>query len=71
MCIVAAVKQSEIFKGLLLQRNEYAGKQLLIRNGIFFEPVGHHIVDVFDEYHVAVYLVQVLYQGTVAARSEE
>ena len=53
-----------------MHQQEDAAEQFLVLDGACAVSVGHDIVDVLDEYHRSVDVVEVLYQGTVAAGTE-
>ena len=67
----AFVEQAEAVKALLLEIEEQTGKHFLVDDGGVFHPVGHHVVDVFDEDDVGTLLVEVLDEGTVSAGTED
>ena len=67
----SAVEHPQILECLLLQGDENAGNDLLPLHGLGLQAVGHHVVDVLDEYHVGLNLVQVLDKGAMASRAEE
>ncbi len=70
-CGNAFVEQAEVFECLLLQVEEEAGQHFLVNDGGVFHPVGHHVVDVFDEDDVGALFVEVLDEGSVATGAED
>lgn len=71
VCVFAAFEQFHVFEGLLLHRDENAGDELLIGDGIVFQTVGHDVVDILDEDDISVEVVQVLNQSAMATGPEE
>ena len=69
--ICSSIEKTEILEGLLLQGDEHTGNHLLIGDGFALESVGHHVVDVLDEDHVGVNLVEILDERAMASRTEE
>ena len=69
--IMSAIQQFQVFKCLLLQRNQYTSQQFLVSHCISFQAVGHHIINVLDKYDISIQVVQVLNQGTVTTRTEQ
>ena len=68
---VGEVRVLERFKDTLLLGDQHAGEDLLVTNGVFLEPVGHYIVDIFDEDDVGILAVEVLDERSVSTRTEE
>ena len=71
VAVMPAIQQFQVIECLLLKGYQYTGKQFLIRNGIGFQAVRDHIVDVLDEHDVGIQVVQVLNQCPMTARTEE
>ena len=71
MVILATVKQTEVSKSLLLQGNQDTGNHLLVFHGVTLQTVGYHIVDVLDEDHIGIDLVQILNQCTMTTGTEQ
>ena len=67
----SGIEQSQVFKSFLLQGHQDAGNDLLPLYGLRLQTVGHHVVNVLDEDDVGLNLVQVLYQRTVSAGTEQ
>ena len=68
---MSAIQQAQVIESLCLQSYQHAGQQFLVSNGITFQTVGHHIINVLDEYHISIQVVQVFNQRTVTTRTEE
>ena len=71
MIVSTRVEHAQILESLLLQRNQDAGNHLLVSHGVGLQTVGHHIIYILDEHHVGIYLVQILYQRSMTAWTEE
>ena len=55
----------------MLQGEYHSADYLLVGDGIGFQPVGRHVVDVFDEDDVGIDLVEVFEQRAVSRRTEQ
>ena len=71
MVITSALKHLHVFKCLLLQCHQYTGDDLLPFHSLWFQTVRHHVVNVLYEDNVGVYLVEVLDERTMTARTEQ
>ena len=71
VAVVTAIKQFQVFESLFLQCNQYTGQQFLISNGVALKPVGNHIINILDEYHVGIQVVQVFNQSAMTTRTEK
>ena len=69
--VLAAVKQTQIVKYLVLCAYQNSGQQFLICNGIGLEMVRYNIVYVLDEYYIGIQVIQVLNECAVTARTEQ
>ena len=66
-----AVEGAEGLEAFLAEFEEHAGNHLLVNHCCVFHPVGHHIVNVFDEDEVGALLVEILYEGAVPTWAED
>ena len=69
--VLLLIELAQIGKGLLLYIHEHTGYHLLPLYGGTFQAIGHHIVDVLDEDHLALQVVEVLDECSMAARTEQ
>ena len=44
---------------------------MFVIDRILLETIGHHIINVLDEHHIGIYLIQVFNQRAMATRAEE
>ena len=68
---VGEVRILERLKDTFLLGNQDAGKDLFIAYRIFFQSVGHHVVNILDKDDVCVLLIEVLDECAVPSRPEE
>ena len=61
----------QVFERLLLQPEQHAGQRLLPADRVAPAGIGGHVVDILDEHHVGVDLVQVLDQRAVPRGTEQ
>ena len=71
MVVLAALQYLEIVECLLLKCYEDAGNNLLPLYCLRLQTVRNDIVNILYEDNVSIYLVKVLYQRTVPARTEQ
>ena len=55
----AFIQFVQVFEAFVLQTEEQSGKHFLVDDGGVLHPVGHHVVDVFDEDEVGTLFVEV------------
>ena len=66
-----AVECAQVVECLGLEVEKHAGEHLLVDDGGVFHPVGHDVVDVFDEDEVGPLFVEVLDECAVSAGAED
>ena len=71
LTVFTIVEKAQVGKHLLLHLNQNTCDNLLPEDGIGFQSVGHHIVDVLDEDDVAIEVVEILDESAVSAWTEE
>ena len=71
MIVSTRVENAQILECLLLQRNQDAGNHLLVGHGVGLQTVGHHIIYILDKHHIGIYLIQIFYQRSMTAWTEE
>ncbi len=71
MLILATIQECDILKHLLLQAYKHTGDDLLVGDGGLLETIGHDIVDILDEDHIALEIREILYQCSMATGTEE
>ena len=69
--VLVAVEQTKVTEYLLLYLNEHTSDDLLPKDCIAFQTVGHYIIYVLDEDNVALEVVEILDECAVTARAEE
>ncbi len=61
----------EVLLYLVMDFQQQTAEYLLIFNSVAAQRVGHHIVDVFDKHHRALYVIEILYERAVTAGTEQ
>ena len=71
MSVLACIEQTDVFECLLLEGNQHTSNNLLEAHGGVFQTVGHYIIDILDENHISIDIVEVLNQSTMTTRTEQ
>ena len=71
MVVLTRIQNFQIIESLLLQSNQYTCNHLLPGNSLSLQAIRNHIVNILDEYHISIYLVEVLDECTMTARTEQ
>ena len=69
--VLTFVERLQVSESLLLERHEHTGDDLLVIHRVLLQTVGHYVVDVLDEDHVGIDVVQVLNQRAMASGTEQ
>ena len=71
MVVQTRVEHLEIFERLLLKGHQDTCNHLLVGHGVSLQAIRHHIIDVLDEHHVGINLIEVLDKCAMTPRTEE
>ena len=69
--VVARIDESKVFCNCFLQKDKVSADYLLETDGYIAFRHWNHIVDVLDENHVGIALVEILNKSTMAGRTEQ
>ena len=65
------IENLEVLEGLLLKGYQYARQYLLPLYSLGLQTVGYYVVDILNEDHIGLDLVEILDEGTVTAWTEQ
>ena len=69
--LVAQVRVLECLEHAFLLGHKHTRKDLFVTDGVFFETIGHDVIDILDENDVGILLIEVLNERAVSTRAEE
>ena len=68
---MTGIQYLQIIESLLLESNQYTSNHLLPGNSFALQTIRNHVVNILDEYYISIYLVEVLDERTMTARTEQ
>ena len=71
MIVLTRIQYLQVIESLLLQSNQYTSNHLLPCNSLALQTIRNHVVDILDKYYISIYLVEVLDERTMTARTEQ
>ena len=71
MTVIATVQKTQVTECLHLHTHQHACQNLFPQDGISLESIGHHIVYVFNEYHITIQSIQITDKSTMSTGTEQ